>query len=848
MKGNIKRPVNSLSVLTGDRLPATRKKPYVRASVCLQVILLIIPVILIYSNTLSSPFVLDDYPNIVKNRSIRLKDLSFENFIRAGLESPCERRPVANISFALNYFFHRYNLSGYHLVNIFIHIITGLSFYFLIRATLRIPLAQWPFISHKENAAHEWLPFFTALIWLVHPLHTQSVTYIVQRMNSLAAMFYVSSILLYSMARLDGNKRGRAILFACSLIAGVLAIGSKEIALTLPLILFLYEWFFFQQLNPAWLKKQAPFIIGTCLFIAVAVLAFSGLNPLQSIVGDYQGRHFTLSQRVLTEFRVVVHYLSLLLFPYPGRLNLEYDFPISFSLMNPVSTLFSLVFILGLIGFAVFSARKQRLISFGILWFFVNLLIESTVVDLELVFEHRTYLPTLFGILVFTAAAYKHITARGLRLLLLCTLAMVSSKWTFDRNAVWHDDISILTDCLKKSPDKERVHMNLGVAFSDKGHIDRALFHYYQALKIHRRFIKPENSETEETAARNTADDTREGLNIDLLNNLANALIRKGNVDAAEPYLLEIIKQAPENAIAYSNLGLARSKAGNREAAVRFYRKALRLDPDYAKARNNLGIELVFTGRAAEAIAQFSKAIELNPDYAEAHNNLGVRLASQGRFSEATTHFSKAIAARPDYYEAYYNLGIALSSRGRLEEAVLRFKQALTLRPDFIKAQKSYAEALSLRRRFERDLAGLKKEIALAPENPELYVRLGDLYKRNGNPKAAADQYLSATKIDPAHVFALKKLAVLYAMKGSYNDALVLFRRLVAVVPNDVDPYYKIASIYARQSKNEKAIKWLEKAVKRGYSDWNAINADKNLESIRKTSAFVKLKNRYNSK
>jgi len=207
-------------------------------------------VLLIYSNTLGGPFIFDDSHNIRDNPHIRLSRLTLEGITRAGLESPSSNRPVANISFALDYYFHQYNILGYHLVNILIHAATAILLYLFVKTTLSIPSLS------SRYAHHGWIAFFAAFIWLAHPIQTQSVTYIVQRMNSMAAMFYVLSFLLYAKARLAGEKRKKWALFAGCILSGILSLGSKEIAATLPFFIFLYEWYLFQDLSWTWLKRH----------------------------------------------------------------------------------------------------------------------------------------------------------------------------------------------------------------------------------------------------------------------------------------------------------------------------------------------------------------------------------------------------------------------------------------------------------------------------------------------------------------------------------------------------------------------------------------------------------------
>jgi hypothetical protein len=241
-------------------------------------------VFLVYSNTLGSPFVFDDAPNIKENPHIRLTTLTLGGITRAGFESPSPNRPVANVSFGLNYFSHQYDVLGYHLINILIHVTTGIFLYLFVKTTLSLPSLC------SRYKAQKWIPFITVLIWLVHPIQTQSVTYIVQRMNSMAAMFYVFSLFLYAKARIAEEKGKRRALFGGCIVAGILALGSKEIAATLPFFIFLYEWYFFQDLSWAWLKRNSLPFAGILVLIAIVAFMYLGAHPLEKLLRTYLAR------------------------------------------------------------------------------------------------------------------------------------------------------------------------------------------------------------------------------------------------------------------------------------------------------------------------------------------------------------------------------------------------------------------------------------------------------------------------------------------------------------------------------------------------------------------------------
>ncbi len=554
--------------------------------------LLVILGFTVYSSSIKGPFVFDDTFNIRDNTNIRLTNLTTDGIIRAGFKSPCRHRPVANISFALNYYFNRYDTEGYHFINIMIHILTGIILFYLIKVTLELLSAQNLKFSFKTNSLPDkpndatrnatnlgisisscsfspgsngllFISFFTAFIWLVHPVQTQTVSYIVQRMNGMAAMFYILSLLFYIKARLSNPKGKKTALFLACILSGMLSLGSKEIAATLPFFIFLYEWYFFQDVNLNWLKRNSIYFLCLLFIIGFAALFFLGGHPIKSILSVYSHRDFTLWQRVLTEFRVVIYYIGLILFPYPMHLNLLHDFSISHSFLDPITTLFSFIAIAGLLATAIRLAKRERLISFCILWFLGNLFIESSVIGLEIIFEHRLYLPSMFFILIFVSLIYRFGSSKWIGGILLCAVVIVFSVWTYQRNIVWSDDVRLWKDCVVKSPHQPRQHYNLGVVLARNGNLDKAIEQYRAALN-------------------------------------------------AKPDYVE----------AYYNLGNALARKGDAEDAIDNYRKALQFNPDFFKSYYNIAKILYGQGKISGAIHNYQKALTINHETPQTLFNL----------------------------------------------------------------------------------------------------------------------------------------------------------------------------------------------------------------------------------
>ncbi|MCP4345200.1 MAG: tetratricopeptide repeat protein [Desulfobacterales bacterium] len=643
-------------------------------------IIFVLWIFIIYSNTLNGPFVFDDKLNIRDNSHIRLTKLTIEGIEKAGFESHASNRPVANITFALNYYLHKYNLPGYHLFNILIHIITGILLYFFVKTILKILNPNSENYNYQQPAFQ--IAFFTALIWLVHPVQTQSVTYIVQRMNIMAAMFYILSLLCYIKARISQKKIKKLTLFTTSAFAGILGVGSKEIAVTLPFFIFFYEWYFFQKFNKRYLLF---FLAGILIFFALFSLAYLGASPVERILADYSFRDFTLKQRVLTEFRVIIFYISLIIFPHPSRLNLVHDFPLSYSLADPITTLLCLLIITASIGLAFYLAKKkQALLSFCILWFFGNLLIESSVLGLEIIFEHRIYMPSMLMILMGVSLVYR-LKIKRLPEALLIIISIFFSLWTHERNYIWSDDVLLWKDCVKKSPMKARPYGNLGTAF-----INRGL--YKEAIPYLRKEAELAPSKKRDALTQWGLALRKIGKNSEAIEKLSEAVKIEPFYDS--PYLANQI------------LGEIFQDIENWEKAEYYFSKALlKSNPHPHLTLNSLGIALVQQGKTEGAIKRFRQAADISPSYKEPRRNLkkvadlllnrGAEFEIKGLIEKAIPNYKKAVELNPEFAEAYLNLGNALAKTGKIREAVKAYRKILEINPNHEKARFFLKKALT---------------------------------------------------------------------------------------------------------------------------------------------------------
>ena len=278
--------------------------------------LLAAAIALLYSNTYRVPFFFDDKPNIVLNPFLRIDDISWESLKKAAVMSPNKNRWLPNISFALNHYFDGYDVWGYHLINTLIHIATAFTVYLLGRLTLTLPSMA----GRYKHAAE--IALAAALIWAVHPLQTNAVTYIVQRMTSMGALFYLLALYCYVKARLLQSIGTKLLLWGLSLLLAVMAILSKESSGMLPVIIIAYELLLLRQPDTSLFRQKKLVLtsLGAFLLFIFICWYFLGSNPFASILGGYEFREFTLGQRLLSQARIIIHYLSLLLLPLPDRL------------------------------------------------------------------------------------------------------------------------------------------------------------------------------------------------------------------------------------------------------------------------------------------------------------------------------------------------------------------------------------------------------------------------------------------------------------------------------------------------------------------------------------------------
>ena len=470
-------------------------------------------IFLIYANSFNASWHLDDYENIVQNSKIHIQDLSFKSLKQTFFASSDRGifaetslyRPLPMLSFALNWYFGKNNVWGYHLVNIIIHCLTALLLYFCLYSLfLESP-------HGKTNFNPCAIALLSALLWAIHPIQVQSVTYIVQRMTSLAGLFYLVSLLGYIRFRLSSQRSYKIQWLLCSFLAFMAAVMSKENAITLPLNILLLEFVFFKGLGKRSVQKQF-YLVSLILLVVGGVLTTYVLmgNNFLGLLDNYDVRSFSPGQRLLTQPRVIAMYIGKIFFPLPYQYSIDHDLFHSTSILSPWTTLPSIIVSFALIGLGVACLVRLPWLGFGILFFFIAHGVESSMLSLELVFEHRNYVPSMFLFppialgLVGALEKYRN-RSHMVYIALACfisTIVISLGLGTRARNFDWHSEISLWEDALKKAPKSARSHQNYALALyrhSKKPDIDYIVKMNLEATEL----LDHKNSQYAETVSFN---------------------------------------------------------------------------------------------------------------------------------------------------------------------------------------------------------------------------------------------------------------------------------------------------------------------------------------------------------
>jgi len=723
--------------------------------------------LLLYVPTLNYPFHFDDYHNIVENPYIKnIKNFSL--FLEGLRIHGNWFRALPTLTFALNYHVHQLDVLGYHLINLILHMGSGILVYFISKHLFALAFRQERAhfsddrIGLFTDDKRSLLSFYSAALFIVHPIQVNTVTYIVQRNEGMASFFYLLGFFFFIKGSFSkGFSRGLYISGAG--VFSLFAILSKEIGFTLPLAMVLFDLLFVCE-NRQMIKKRLKIYLGLGFLLSIYILFFLRGGILHIL---FRQTHFwTPWENLITQAKVIIQYIKLMFFPWPGWLNIDHDFPISTSLFK-FPTLLSLSAILFIFFLAIYLMKRRRLISFAIAWFFIVLAPTSSLIPIwDVMVEYRLYLPMFsYGLILtflfhglyrFLIHRFPEKIGRGIVIGVMFSLLCVYSIFTIQRNYVFKDGIKLWEDAMRKSPHKTRVYLNLGV-----------MLH-----KAHR------------------LEEAREMMEVALSKNPKN------------------------HPLVYYNLGLVYADLGRYEEALSNLTRYLKNNLWDGRTYYEIGSVYLRMGALEEAHSYFRKALEINPQFTPVHASLGDLYSKKGRIQEAIVEYRKAIQLDPHLAYAYIRLGEAYLKEGNEETALIEMKKAIVIDPNLPDAYASLGSLSLQRGNFEEAFLYLKKALELDPKSPDVYNNLGVLYRERGQLDEAIVHYWKAIELDPNLFDAHVNLGEAYGMKKMVGEALLAYQKAISIHPDRAEIYNNIGVIYLQEKRIEEAILNFKKALR----------------------------------
>lgn len=778
-----------------------------------------------YANGLGGPFIFDDETNIVHNGSIHHLS-SIRDTFNAPAVTSFSGRPLVNFTFALNYAIGGENVWGYHAVNILIHALAALVLFGIVRRTLMgEPLRE------RFGSAAVGLALACALVWAIHPLQTQSVTYITQRCESLMGLFFFLTLYCAIRGWQDSSSRWWHL---AAIVACLFGVGSKETIVAAPFMVLIYDVLFNKRKVIEALKQSKSLYAGFGICLAALGLLVAGEGTLSGV-----GRPpFTIVEYARSQPVVIFHYLRLAF--WPDSLCLDYGWPVvAWKAAFPYT-----VGLLLLFGLSVWALWKRFPIGFAAIWFFATLAPTSSFWPLrDLAFEYRMYLPLAGLAVIVVAAGYEIIrnivaalnpseeSRRNILVrasgVVLATIAVTLSALTSMRNADYHSGFSIWNDTVSKRPDNPRAHSNLGYAVLQSGTPTDAFPYMQKAIEL-----DPQNARA--------------------LNNMGLALGKAGRGQNAVPYLEEAVRLEPGNTDYNYNLGFAYSQIGKNEEALPYLKKTIEVKQDDPQALGLLGHALVQTNRANEAVSYLRSAVKMKLDFIEAMNDLGYAMITMGEskaaipliqktlsldeknakahfnigyayfflkdYQKALDSFRKSLQIDPDDPIVLNNLGKMLIQTDRSEEAIPYFEKAVRLKPDYAEAYNYYGMALSKAGRVLEGIDCLKEAVRIKPDYIEAHENLGLAYGFARKTQESIPEFVAALELDPNYAEAHFNLGVALSKLGRLDQAISHFQTAVSLKPGFTAAKENLDSL-KEQIKNIEKEEQLEK--ERQETLWN---------------------------
>lgn len=777
--GSRREPV---SAQRGEPLANHRRSHQPR--VWITAIILAASLAVVYIPALNAPLFFDDIGTISMNKSIvslwpLIGTAEQPGPLRPVPQFPTAGRPLVNLSFALNYHYGGNSPWGYHVVNLLIHFCSSMLLWAIVRRTLLLP-----YFGNRFEAAAGWLALAVSLLWALHPLQTEAVIYVTQRTELMMACFYLATLYcslrywsLLSISRgenrgdeltlIDSGRR-RMFWLVLAVVACACGMASKEVMVSAPLIVLLFDRAFIAGSLPKAIRQSWPLYTGlAATWLVLAWLIFD--SPRSDTAGFHVGP--PLVTWWMTQAEVLLIYLKLVIWPWP--LLVHYQLPYVESLADAWLYLIPV----GVLGFGtLFLLWRNRPVGFLGTWVFAVLSPTSVVPILtEMAAERRMYLPLAAILVILVVGGYLLIRAllersararhavfdarraRNWAVGVAVAVVVLSIAASHERARAYNDPVFLWQEVIDHQPQNFVAHAGLGDLYlRDADQRPQAIGAYKEALKFN----------SDHLAARA---------------NLGRAYILVGQFQNAIDVLKETAKSHPDYREAVNSLGVAYARAGQLEEAVNTFEPLLKKEPDYAAAHANLGMALLDLNRGADAAEHLQRALQLQPDDTDSGINLGRALMSAGRTSEAIEAFKAALAKSPNDPVALNNFGFALIQLGKYKEAIACLELAVQIKPDYYVAHDNLGNALFHLGNSSRAIQHCERALHINPNDVTAHTNLAMIQSQLGRNDLAAKHYQEIIRIQPGFVQGYFGLAQILKLSKQPAEATAAARKGIEV-------------------------------------------------------------------
>ncbi|MBL9187302.1 MAG: tetratricopeptide repeat protein [Opitutaceae bacterium] len=708
-------------------VPLSNTSAESRVATWLSAALIVAAAFAAYANSLRVPFIFDDHAGILENQTIRnLGDLG-QVLAPPRNGSGVAGRPLVNLSLALNHAIGGTAVTGYHVANILLHALAGLALFGTVRRTLLRPMLRARFGGVARPIA-----LASALLWVLHPLQTESVTCVIQRTELIVGVFYLTLFYCYLRAAEGGSACWTALAIAAS-FAGM---ASKEVMVTAPFLLLLHDRTFVAgSFAEAWRRRRGLYLgLGASLGLLV-LLVLGGGGTRGEAAGFGVGVAWW--EYALKQCEAILLYLKLTVWPHP--LVLYYGTDV---VKDPLQVWPHILGLGALVVGTLVALWRWPVLGFLGMWTLGILAPSSSVVPLvsQTVSEHRMYLPLAAPMVFGVAALFAAIGRRAFIVTAVATVAwgVVSVR----RNTDYRSELAIWTDTVAKAPNNARARNNLGDALVLAGRSAEALAEFQAALRL-----EPNSAEARY--------------------NIGTILLNAGRPADAIPFLAETIRLKPNFARAHNNLGSSLLQTGRLREGIEQLQAALKLQPDIPEAHCNLARAALDLGDPAGALGHAERALAVKPGMALAHFHRASAFLNLGDPARAIPELEAAVRSQPDYAEALSNLGSLLYQAGRPAEAIPRYEAALKYRPNSADTFSNLASALFQVGRVEEAIVAYRAALRVQPDSLPAITNLALVLSRVGRTAEAIEAHEALLRLKPDDERARAELARLRAQPAT---------------------------------------------------------------------------------